>query len=132
MKRKLVLAMASKILHLLQDNEAQLLDIDYADDCDHCDVKTTVYKQSNVRVAWWMSKHERAKSNLTTKPDELADSQPCGMSHSDVHDAHDTSPRKRLKRSRTATRRKRSTMSGVATKSDTRNVRKAAIVAVRM
>ena len=33
-----MLAMTHKIIQWLQDNEAQLQDIDYADGCDHCDV----------------------------------------------------------------------------------------------
>ena len=55
MKRKLMLAMTRKILQWLQDNEAHLGDIDYADDCDHCDVKTTVYKRPDVCSAWLIS-----------------------------------------------------------------------------
>ena len=67
-----------------------------------------------------MPKQDRVKSTLTAKPNDVLDSQHRGMSHSDVHDADDASPRKRLKLSRTATRRKRSTMSdSIAAKATT-------------
>ena len=55
MKKKLMLAMTRKIIQWLQDNEAQLQDIDYADGSDHCDVKTTVYRRPDVAAAWWIA-----------------------------------------------------------------------------
>ena len=45
--------MTRKILQWLQDNEAQLQDIDYADGVDHCDVKTLVYRRPDITEAWW-------------------------------------------------------------------------------
>ena len=47
-----MLAMTRKILQWLRDNEAQLQDIDYTDGCDHCDIKTSVYRRPDVE-AWW-------------------------------------------------------------------------------
>ena len=50
-KRKLMLSMTCKILQCLQDNEARLQDIDYADDADACDVKTLVYQRRQTSDA---------------------------------------------------------------------------------
>ena len=47
-KRKLMLAMTCKTLQWLQNNKAQLQDIDYSNNCDHCDVKTRVYARSGA------------------------------------------------------------------------------------
>ena len=68
LKRKLMLAMTRNILQWLQGNKAQLQGIDYADSCDHCDVKTTVYQLSDVRTAWWNTKKEYAKIKQRTVP----------------------------------------------------------------
>ena len=65
MKRKLMLAMTRKILQWLQDNKAQLQDIDYADNCDHCDIMTTVYERLDVRVTWWHTKNEYDGSTVS-------------------------------------------------------------------
>ena len=43
-----MLAMTRKILQWLQDNEAQLQDIDYADGVDHGDVQTLVYRRPDA------------------------------------------------------------------------------------
>ena len=57
-----MLAMTHKILQWLQDNEAQLQDIDYADGFDHCDVKTLVYERPEDVCSWM-------PDNVWTDPD---------------------------------------------------------------
>ena len=59
-----MLTMTRKILQWLQDNEAQLQDIDYADGVDHCDVKTLVYRRPDVPEAWWQLEDEESESDV--------------------------------------------------------------------